>query len=56
MAMNEVLNAREVSKEFFGGRISYGNILKRAKTGEIPCVKIGSQYFFHRSRLERLFS
>lgn len=44
--MNEVLTADEVAEQFFNGKLSYDTVLKMAKSEQIPCKKLGRQYFF----------
>ena len=44
--MQKILTPTEVSEQSFNGKISYDTVLKRAKSNEIPCFKVGRKYFF----------
>ena len=50
--MSRYMSAKEVAQEFFEGRFSYWTVLKRAKSGVLPCIKDGGRYLFLRSALE----
>lgn len=45
------LTAKEVSDIFFSGEISYWTVLTMAKSGELPCFKIGAKYLFNQESL-----
>lgn len=45
--MAEIMTAKEVSKDFFKGNISYYKILEMCKRGEIPHFKVGSRVLFN---------
>lgn len=47
--MTEMLTPKELSKEFFGGKVSYWKILTMAKKGVLPHTRIGNRIFFRRS-------
>lgn len=49
--MSTTMNPQEVATEFFGGKISYWKVLRLAKSGEIPCIKMGSRYLFNEDSL-----
>jgi len=51
--MNNILNAAEVSRDFFNGKISYWTVLQMAKTGALPCFRNGKRYLFDRSALDQ---
>ena len=46
------LTPNEVSELFFNGEVSYWTVLKLAKSGQLPCFKVGSRYFFNWHSLE----
>lgn len=50
--MAEVMKAKEVSEEFFGGTVSYWKLLELAKAGKIPHFRVGGRVLFRRSSLE----
>ena len=45
------LTAKEVSEIFFSGEVSYWTVLSMAKSGELPCFKIGAKYLSNRESL-----
>lgn len=51
--MTTFLDAKEVSRQFFNGKISYWTILKMAKCGDIPCIRSGRRYLFDLASLEQ---
>ena len=55
IAIPEVMTAQEVSKLYFGGKMSYWTVLEQAKTGVLPHRRIGGKYFFHRAALDHMF-
>lgn len=41
----EPLTPKQVSEQFFHNKISYGVVLKMAKSGEMPFHRIGRKFF-----------
>lgn len=48
----EFLTAEEVSKDYFGGKISYKNVLKLTREGGLPGIRSGKHYIYHRKALD----
>ena len=53
---SQIMTAREVSQQYFNGKMSYWTVLEHAKSGLIPSRRIGGKYFFHRDVLDKEFS
>lgn len=47
----ELLTAKEVSQVIFKNKVSYSQIIALAHRGEIPFLKIGTKYFFLKSKI-----
>lgn len=49
--MQEFLDGKTLIREVFDGRLGYVRLLAMAKTGKIPCIKIGGRLYFRRSSI-----
>ena len=48
----QILNARQVSDDFFQGTVSYDKVLRMTKAGELPCLPIPNRFLYRRDILE----
>ena len=49
---NQILDAHQVSKDFFQGLVSYDKVLRMTKSGDLPCLPIPNRYLYRRDILE----
>ena len=49
---NQILDAHQVSEDFFQGLVSYDKVLRMTKSGDLPCLPIPNRYFYRRDILE----
>lgn len=54
--MIATMTAKEASDQYFGGTISYWKLLKMAKTGIIPHIRVGSRFLFRKETLDEWLS
>ena len=48
----EYLTAKEVASDYFGGKISYKNVLRLTHEGGLPGIKSGKSYLYQRTALD----
>ena len=49
---DQILNARQVSRDFFKGTVSYDKVLRMTKSGDLPCLPIPNRFLYRRDILE----